>query len=81
MRNQFHHRSASLLGLVALVLVVFAPGTAFAQAAAPAKTALPTVVVLATGGTIAGAAGSDVQAAYTSGQVGVQQPRPRSSPC
>jgi L-asparaginase len=34
---------------------------------------LPTVVVLATGGTIAGAAASDVQAAYTSGQVGVQQ--------
>jgi L-asparaginase len=34
---------------------------------------LPTVVVLATGGTIAGAATSDVQAAYTSGQVGVEQ--------
>jgi L-asparaginase len=34
---------------------------------------LPTVVVLATGGTIAGAAASDVQAAYTSGQVGVDQ--------
>jgi L-asparaginase len=34
---------------------------------------LPSVVVLATGGTIAGAAGSDVQAAYTSGQVGVEQ--------
>src|SRR6476646_1249779 len=34
---------------------------------------LPNVVVLATGGTIAGAAASDVQAAYTSGQVGVQQ--------
>jgi L-asparaginase len=34
---------------------------------------LPNVVVLATGGTIAGAAGSDVQAAYTSGQVGVEQ--------
>ncbi len=34
---------------------------------------LPNVVVLATGGTIAGAAGSDVQAAYTSGQVGVDQ--------
>jgi L-asparaginase len=31
------------------------------------------VVVLATGGTIAGAAASDVQAAYTSGQVGVEQ--------
>lgn len=34
---------------------------------------LPTVVVLATGGTIAGAAATDVQAAYTSGQVGVDQ--------
>ena len=33
----------------------------------------PNVVVLATGGTIAGAAGSDVQAGYTSGQVGVEQ--------
>src|SRR5688572_15376834 len=35
--------------------------------------ALPNIVVLATGGTIAGAAGSDVQAGYTSGQVGVEQ--------
>jgi len=34
---------------------------------------LASVVVLATGGTIAGAAASDVQAAYTSGQVGVDQ--------
>jgi L-asparaginase len=34
---------------------------------------LPNIVVLATGGTIAGAAGSDVQAGYTSGQVGVEQ--------
>jgi L-asparaginase len=43
--------------------------------AAPALAAdkLPNVVVVATGGTIAGAAGSDVQAAYTSGQVGVEQ--------
>jgi L-asparaginase len=39
----------------------------------PSSTKLPTVVVLATGGTIAGAASSDVQAAYTSGQVGVEQ--------
>src|SRR5688572_17054918 len=31
------------------------------------------VVVLATGGTIAGAAASDVTAGYTSGQVGVEQ--------
>jgi L-asparaginase len=47
------------------------------QAAAIGQTqtsrALPTVVVLATGGTIAGAAASDVQAGYTSGQVGVEQ--------
>src|SRR5215471_16225320 len=46
-----------------------------ALAAAPAVSAdkLPSIVVLATGGTIAGAAASDVQAAYTSGQVGVDQ--------
>jgi L-asparaginase len=41
--------------------------------AAKAADKLPSVVVLATGGTIAGAGGSDVQAAYTSGQVGVEQ--------
>ena len=43
--------------------------------AVPASAAdkLPTVVVLATGGTIAGAASTDVQAGYTSGQVGVDQ--------
>jgi len=34
---------------------------------------LPTIAVLATGGTIAGAAATDVQAGYTSGQVGVEQ--------
>lgn len=34
---------------------------------------LPNVVVLATGGTIAGAAGSNVTAGYASGQVGVEQ--------
>jgi L-asparaginase len=34
---------------------------------------LPHIVVLATGGTIAGAAASDVQAGYSSGQVGVDQ--------
>ena len=48
---------------------------AFAVVVAPAaaQSSLPTVVVLATGGTIAGAAASDVQAGYTSGQVGVEQ--------
>ena len=44
-----------------------------ASAHGSTQPALPTVVVLATGGTIAGAAGSDVQAAYKSGQVGVDQ--------
>jgi len=44
-----------------------------ASATASAADKLPNVVVLATGGTIAGAAASDVQAAYTSGQVGVDQ--------
>ena len=38
-----------------------------------ADPSLPTVVVLATGGTIAGAAATDVQAGYTSGKVGVEQ--------
>ena len=47
-----------------------APQATAPKAAAPA---LPQVVVLATGGTIAGAAASDVQAGYTSGQVGVDQ--------
>ena len=46
---------------------------ALASAVGRTQAALPTVVVLATGGTIAGAAGSDVQAAYKSGQVGVDQ--------
>src|SRR6187401_2745374 len=40
---------------------------------APHDPALPNVVVLATGGTIAGAAATDVQSGYTSGQVGVDQ--------
>lgn len=39
----------------------------------PSAQGLPTVVVLATGGTIAGAAATDVQAGYTSGQLGVEQ--------
>jgi L-asparaginase len=61
--------------LVLTLLLSAASGTASvaAQAAAPAKDNLPTVVVLATGGTIAGAAESDVQAGYSSGQVGVDQ--------
>src|SRR4051794_33483620 len=63
--------------LVLILLLSAAGGTASvaAQAATPVTPAgdLPTVVVLATGGTIAGAAGRDVQAGYSSGQVGVEQ--------
>ena len=58
-------RRRTLLGALVFTFVAVAgPG---------AQPGLPTVVVLATGGTIAGAAGSDVQAAYKSGQVGVDQ--------
>ena len=63
-------------GLLILALFVgFAGGAAQArpQAGAAAQQRLPAIVVLATGGTIAGAAASDVQAGYTSGQVGVEQ--------
>ena len=58
-------KRGTMLGVLVLVLAT-SGGT-------DAQQPLPTVVVLATGGTIAGAAGSDVQAAYKSGQVGVDQ--------
>jgi L-asparaginase len=59
-------RSIRISRLAAILAVgLAAPGLAADK--------LPSIVVLATGGTIAGAAGSDVQAAYTSGQVGVDQ--------
>ena len=59
---------------VAMALV-FVNATAQAQSPKQSSTNpdLPNIVVLATGGTIAGAASSDVQAAYTSGQVGVEE--------
>ena len=60
--------------LTLLAVLIAAAATVSAQTAtAPAKGPLPNIVVLATGGTIAGAAASDVQAGYTSGQVGVEQ--------
>src|SRR3954453_3465621 len=63
--------------LTLTLLLSAAGGTASVAAQAAAEVApkgnLPTVVVLATGGTIAGAAESDVQAAYSRGQVGVDQ--------
>jgi len=61
-------RDSRLAMLIALTILV--PG---AHAVRAQQGALPQVVVLATGGTIAGAAASDVQAGYTSGQVGVDQ--------
>jgi L-asparaginase len=68
----YRHKAIPLVvGLLLTAAGARAP--ALAQAAAPAKINLPTVVVLATGGTIAGAAESDVQAGYSSGQVGVEQ--------
>ncbi|MCM3879675.1 MAG: type II asparaginase [Vicinamibacterales bacterium] len=70
-------RKRSLYGAVSLlsvaVLTVTTSNVASGQTAAAKAAPLPTVVVLATGGTIAGAAASDVQAGYTSGQLGVDQ--------
>src|SRR5512137_2653017 len=63
-------RTSSVIGLAVCLAMTGSSGIAAAPQARPA---LPTVVVLATGGTIAGAAASDVQAGYTSGQVGVEQ--------
>jgi L-asparaginase len=65
-------RTRFAVALPVTVLLVTG-GHALAVAQAATQGSLPTVVVLATGGTIAGAAASDVQAAYTSGQVGVEQ--------
>src|SRR3954471_5909297 len=64
-----HRGSKSLL--IVLAALVIQVGAAAAQPAATGQ--LPTVVVLATGGTIARAGASDVQAGYASGQVGVEQ--------
>ena len=63
-RTQGHSRVFALV--VLLVALAAMPAVA-------AEKPLPNIVVLATGGTIAGAAASDVQAGYTSGQVGVEQ--------
>jgi L-asparaginase len=66
-------RRPRVLAASVLVAMAIATSTSLAGQTAPATAPLPTIVVLATGGTIAGAAASDVQAGYTSGQVGVQQ--------
>ena len=59
--------------IVACLIAVATALTAPVPVSAQANQALPNIVVLATGGTIAGAAGTNVQAGYTSGQVGVDQ--------
>ncbi len=64
-------KHAAILTLALLIALAAGAARAAAPAAAPAN--LPNVVVLATGGTIAGAAATDVQSGYTSGQVGVEQ--------
>jgi L-asparaginase len=72
----FTRRAFSYVIAAGFALAILSPlnvPVTAAQDAQRAGGALPTVVVLATGGTIAGAAASDVQAGYTSGQVGVQQ--------
>ena len=58
---------------VALAIACFVIVPLSGGGRAEQTSALPSIVVLATGGTIAGAAASDVQAGYTSGQVGVTQ--------
>ncbi|MFL5447749.1 MAG: type II asparaginase [Gemmatimonadales bacterium] len=70
-----YRRNAVPLVLILLLSAAGGSASLAAQAAAAVapKGNLPTVVVLATGGTIAGAAESDVQAGYSSGQVGVDQ--------
>jgi L-asparaginase len=70
-KRRIRRASLAVAAFVAVALAL--PASTGAETAQAAKPALPTVVVLATGGTIAGAAASDVQAGYTSGQVGVQQ--------
>jgi L-asparaginase len=67
MWNRQTRHAALMAAVIAVALQVAAAGQT--QSNKP----LPTVVVLATGGTIAGAAATDVQAGYTSGQVGVEQ--------
>ena len=63
---------SSLMPFLAIGLLVTQQASAQGPSA-KSSADLPNVVVLATGGTIAGAAATDVQAGYTSGQVGVQQ--------
>jgi L-asparaginase len=58
---------------LAILALLAAGSLGAARVAAHPDKDLPNVAVLATGGTIAGAAASDTQAGYTSGQLGVEQ--------
>src|SRR5499427_3110523 len=68
-----HRRPHVRASLLLLSLLAAACTGVTGQPAPGGSGPLPNIVVLATGGTIAGAAASDVQASYASGQVGVQQ--------
>ena len=59
--------------MTAAVALVFLCHLPDARVTAQGTSSQPTIFVLATGGTIAGAAATNVQAGYTSGQVGVEQ--------
>src|SRR5262245_51815244 len=67
------HRESALRVIVAGLGTAVLVQIADAYVAAQTARTVPTIVVLATGGTIAGAASTNVQAGYTSGQVGVEQ--------
>ena len=66
------HRVVSRL-LLACVALIAAVSIRSVALTAQTNKDLPNVVVLATGGTIAGAGASDTQVGYTSGQLGVDQ--------
>jgi L-asparaginase len=66
-------RAIALRAATAAALLVLPCHLPAVGAAGQQDSTLPQVVVLATGGTIAGAAATDVQAGYKSGQVGVEQ--------
>ena len=62
-----------VLLFTAFLAAVVSSGLGYTSLGAQSTEPLPTVAVLATGGTIAGAAASDVEKGYTSGQLGVEQ--------
>ena len=66
-------RPVTLRLIAALVVVIVTGPVVQGRLNAQPAQGLPNIVVLATGGTIAGAATTNVQAGYTSGQVGVEQ--------